>query len=172
MFLGAGGASLLAASLAAMGIEHIKIIDYDVIELSNLNRQLIFSEDKLGKNKVDEVCKFISGINSRCDVSGDNKFIKGIEDIENEISQCDLVINAIDTPPVEGNRWVNYLCHKYRKPLFCMGMGAQNIFIDKFTYDKDGCYGCTLLNQLDMDYKNTISILTKRNNRYLCASFH
>lgn len=159
LFLGAGGASLLAASLAGMGIENIKIVDFDKIELSNLNRQLIFSEDKIGKSKVKEVCNYIKGINSRCNVSGENLFIRGTEDIEKLIEQSDLVINAIDTPPIEGNRWVNYLCDKYHKVLFCMGMGAQNVFIDKFTYDEDGCYDCTLLNQLDSDYKNTIGIL-------------
>lgn len=159
LFLGAGGASLLAASLAGMGIENIKIIDFDKIELSNLNRQLIFSENKIGKSKVKEVCKYISGINSRCNVSGENLFVKGTADIDYLIEQCDIVINAIDTPPIEGNRWVNYLCKKYHKTLFFMGVGAQNVFIDKFTYDEDGCYDCTLLNQLDIDFENTVEIL-------------
>jgi molybdopterin-synthase adenylyltransferase len=49
--VGAGGAA--AQGLAASGVGHLHCVDSDIVELSNLNRQVLYNEDDLGKPKVD-----------------------------------------------------------------------------------------------------------------------
>ena len=44
--------SVVATNLVLSGIGKIILVDYDTIEVSNLNRQLLFREEDVGKNKV------------------------------------------------------------------------------------------------------------------------
>lgn len=155
LVVGIGGASLLAASLVAMGVENITIVDFDKIELSNLNRQLLYSENSIGKNKIDETAKFLTGINRHCKVNKKNIMVNSPEDIEYLVEEHDIIIDGIDTPPIESNRWINYLCHKYKKPLFCMGAATQTVYVDKYNFRNGGCYDCMLLNMLQDDYEDT-----------------
>ena len=70
LILGAGGiGSAIACSLAAMGIGKIRVIDFDVVELSNLNRQIAYSEADIGRFKIDALSDRILQINSKCNLS-------------------------------------------------------------------------------------------------------
>ena len=69
LFIGAGGlgsSAILYASAA--GIGRIGIIDYDQVEKSNLQRQIIHNINELGKNKTDSAAKRILELNPNCDV--------------------------------------------------------------------------------------------------------
>ena len=53
MILGCGGlGSWVAAGLACVGVGRLTLVDDDVVELSNLNRQLLFTEADIGRAKV------------------------------------------------------------------------------------------------------------------------
>ena len=54
LIVGVGGLGTVSSELlASIGIGHLRIVDYDVIELSNLPRQKLYTEDDIGKAKVD-----------------------------------------------------------------------------------------------------------------------
>jgi adenylyltransferase/sulfurtransferase len=60
LVVGAGGlGSPILQYLAAAGVGIIGIVDYDIVEESNLQRQVIHSEKSIGKNKVDSAIEFI-----------------------------------------------------------------------------------------------------------------
>lgn len=64
LVVGAGGlGSPLLMYLAAAGIGRIGIIDHDHVELSNLQRQVIYTEDSLGKPKAAEAAKMVQALN-------------------------------------------------------------------------------------------------------------
>ena len=64
LIVGAGGlGSPIAIYLAAMGVGKIGIVDKDKVELSNLSRQIIFSNNDIGKSKSKTAIKKISKIN-------------------------------------------------------------------------------------------------------------
>lgn len=151
LLIGVGGASILASALVGMGIENLILVDFDIIELSNLNRQFIFTEDSLGKLKTDETKKYLERLNTKSKIRTVNLKVEKYEDIMDLVNKSDIVINAIDTPPIESIRWVNYCCVQNNKPLFQMGMGASSILIEKYLY-KNGCYDCCLINQLENNY--------------------
>ena len=60
LIIGLGGLGCpLLLYLTSLGVENIGIIDYDKIELSNLSRQILFSEKDIGKYKVSQAYKKI-----------------------------------------------------------------------------------------------------------------
>lgn len=158
LLLGVGGASILAASLVGMGVKNITLVDYDKVEYGNLNRQFIYTENDIGKYKVDVAKEFLQSLNQNINVSTYNIKISNYSDIIGLVSEADIVINAIDTPPVESTRWINYCCLKEGKVLFQMGMSQRSILIESFTY-KSGCYDCGLIHQLKENFDETSSIL-------------
>lgn len=157
LFLGVGGSSLLSSAFVGMGVENLVLLDFDRIELSNLNRQFIFNELQLGKLKVDMAKDYFQKMNSKCNITTINKKIESIEDIDKIIKDVDIVINAIDTPAIESNRWVSYSCYKNKKPFFQVGSGCRTVFVEKYTFN-EGCYDCFLLNQLDENFDETREI--------------
>ena len=67
--IGLGGVGGYAVtSLIRSGIENIIIVDYDKIDITNLNRQLITNLNNIGEYKTDEMEKYILSINDKCRV--------------------------------------------------------------------------------------------------------
>lgn len=93
---GVGGYTL--ESLVRSGIENITIVDYDTIDITNLNRQIISLDSNIGNYKVEEAKKRIENINKKCNVkiinekiSLDNFDILNIESYDYVIDACDTV---------------------------------------------------------------------------------
>ena len=65
LVIGAGGLGSAAAPyLAAAGVGHITLIDHDCVELTNLQRQIMHTEDGVGKSKVASGKQFLQSLNS------------------------------------------------------------------------------------------------------------
>ncbi len=68
---GIGGLGCYASIvLASAGIGHIRLIDHDVIEVSNLNRQILFLEKDIGKRKAEVAASLLKSYNSGIEVVG------------------------------------------------------------------------------------------------------
>lgn len=160
LILGVGGYSILAASLAAMGYGNITLVDYDLIELSNLSRQIIYSEDDIGKSKVKIAKKVISKINSNINIKIYEIKVESYLDIMNLVEENDIIINAIDTPALECIRWVNYCCVYFDKPFFQSGLGNKSIILEKYLPNK-GCFDCSLIEQLENNFIESKEFLFK-----------
>lgn len=95
MIIGAGGVgSIVLQHLYAAGIKDIIVIDFDKISASNLNRQYIFDEKDIKKNKLDVIkSKFPIKSITKC-INSNNDF----EDIIIKHPEIDIVINCADTP--------------------------------------------------------------------------
>jgi len=96
---GVGGYTI--ESLIRSGVENITIVDYDTIDISNLNRQIIATSDNIGKYKVDEFKKRILLINNNVNVD----IIKDKID-KNNLSilfnkKYDYIVDACDTITVK-----------------------------------------------------------------------
>lgn len=67
--VGMGGLGAIAAQeLAIAGVGHLRLFDADRIDLSNLHRQLLYSESDLGRQKVDAAIDILRRLASECDV--------------------------------------------------------------------------------------------------------
>lgn len=92
---GVGG--YVVEALVRSGIGHITIVDNDTVSLSNLNRQIIATQDTIGKKKVEVMKERILSIYPDCDVHTLEMFYlpENADDID--LTQYDYVVDAIDT---------------------------------------------------------------------------
>lgn len=92
---GVGG--YVVEALVRSGIGHITIVDNDVVSLSNLNRQIIATQETIGQKKVDVMKKRILSIHPECDVTTLDMFYLPETANQIDLSQYDYVVDAIDT---------------------------------------------------------------------------
>lgn len=94
---GLGGlGSNVAAALVRSGAGHLTIADFDIVELSNINRQL-YSLRHIGMQKTDALTEILHGINPFCEISAHP--VKITEENCAEIfADCDIVCEAFDLP--------------------------------------------------------------------------
>ncbi|MCK5761153.1 MAG: sulfur carrier protein ThiS adenylyltransferase ThiF [Candidatus Delongbacteria bacterium] len=100
---GCGGlGSNIAVSLVRAGIGNLIIADYDVVELSNLNRQYYFTED-IGKKKVYALAERLNQINSSCKINVIDKKLER-SDIATLFGDADIMMEAFDK--AEYKQWL------------------------------------------------------------------
>lgn len=149
--LGLGGASLIAAGLAGLGVGKIIGLDCDEVELSNLNRQYIYREDDIGKLKTVAVAEQLHSLNRNLDVVTYNQRVSSAESLLEVIADADLVINGIDTPAIIAARWVNSACVHLEKPMLLGGVTNNRLLWQRFLPHSHGCYDCFLIHCLRLD---------------------
>jgi molybdopterin/thiamine biosynthesis adenylyltransferase/rhodanese-related sulfurtransferase len=100
LLLGAGGlGSPAALYLAAAGVGTIGIVDMDVVDDSNLQRQILHNVDRVGERKVDSAKKTLTALNPDVNVITFDVRLDA-SNITDIISQFDLVVDGADNFPV------------------------------------------------------------------------
>lgn len=113
--IGAGGlGSPILLYLTAAGIGNICIIDDDILEVSNLNRQIIHNEHRLGEAKALSAEKSLNKLNSTTKILS-NQVRLTKENILEVIGKPDLIIDAVDN--VETRVLLNKFSLKYHIPI-------------------------------------------------------
>jgi adenylyltransferase and sulfurtransferase len=140
LVVGAGGiGSTVLMYLAASGIGHISVVDFDKIDISNLHRQVIHTEANEGVNKALSACRAMKALNPsiRCTPIQDVLTFQNALDI---VSRHDCVVDATDNPRTR--YLINDACVLAGKPLVsgsAMGTEGQLTIYNH----KDGpCYRC------------------------------
>ncbi len=140
LLIGAGGlGSPLALYLAAAGVGHIGIVDFDVVDSSNLQRQIIHSEEFLGKPKLASAKKRLLGLNPHIHIDTyETPFTSA--NAGDLVPQYDIVADGTDNFPTR--YLVNDACVLYGKPNVYGSIfrfeGQASVF-----YAKEGpCYRC------------------------------
>ncbi len=153
--VGVGGlGNPIIARLAAMGVGKIRIVDRDVIELSNLHRQTMFNEDDVGQVKVETAAKKLRKLNPDIIIE---ELPVSINDYTafDVVDGCDVVIDALDS--VNARYSLNKACIEKKIP-FVTG-AAVGVTGQSFTIlpNESACYHC-LFPALDEDSMPTCSI--------------
>ncbi|MBQ7284332.1 MAG: ThiF family adenylyltransferase [Oscillospiraceae bacterium] len=140
---GVGGAAL--EGLVRFGIKNIAIFDFDTVDITNLNRQLISTRDAVGKSKTEVAAARAKSINPDINLSVHNVFIEkdNLQLIRDE--KPDYVIDAIDS--VKAKLDLIEFCHRENIPVISsMGTGNRlnctGFVIDKV--EKTAGNGCGL----------------------------
>lgn len=116
LILGCGGiGSSIVWLFAGLGIKRITIVDFDVVEISNLNRMFMFDKTDIGKKKVDVIKDKLQKLYSDIEIETVDKKITS-EAVLSEIclsQEYTLIIKALDSPssfPI----WLDSVCKKNR----------------------------------------------------------
>ena len=93
--LGAVGSFAMEA-LARTGVGNLNLVDFDTVDASNINRQLLALNSTIDRKKADLACERINDINPECSVKVYNSFInaQSLEDLLHQ--DIDVVVDAID----------------------------------------------------------------------------
>ncbi|MGH7610605.1 MAG: molybdopterin-synthase adenylyltransferase MoeB [Candidatus Dormibacteria bacterium] len=99
LVIGAGGLGApVAYYLAAAGVGTIGLVDFDRVELSNLQRQIIHTVDRLGQLKTASAAQALAALNPDVQVVEHNLHLDG-ENAQELFTQYDLIINGCDNFP-------------------------------------------------------------------------
>jgi molybdopterin/thiamine biosynthesis adenylyltransferase len=148
--LGGGGSNVLPL-LVASGIGHIIAVDYDRVERTNLNRQLLYREGDIGSLKTEIAQRIVNEMNSLVDFTIVTRKITSVEDVRSVIKGADLVICAMDEPPVLAQRRVNRACILENIPcLYGLSQITSGRIFSVLPY-QSGCVDCLLLHGTKID---------------------
>lgn len=93
---GAGGlGSITAMLLAASGVGRIRIVDDGMVELSNLNRQILYGTEDLGKPKAACAKRTLGNLNPHVTIEAVSETIRE-SNVHELVGSCNLIIDALD----------------------------------------------------------------------------
>jgi molybdopterin-synthase adenylyltransferase len=138
---GLGGAS--ARSLACTGVGELWLVDGDRVELSNLNRQTLYTEADVGQPKVELAAAWLRAFNSAMGVTATARRLESEAEIADFIAGADVVVDAADWPVHDIERWCNAACFAAGIPYITMSHFPPIARVGPlFVPGRTGCYAC------------------------------
>lgn len=142
LLVGAGGLGCPAAAyLASSGVGTLVVADDDRVEISNLQRQILHTESRLGQLKVDSLKAGVSDINSSTKVET-FPFKLTRERLDEQVAQADVVLDCSDN--LQTRHQVNESCYSHKTPLIsgaAIRFEAQVSVYDA-RHPNSPCYRC------------------------------
>ena len=141
LIIGMGGLGCpLLAYLASSGICNIGLADHDKVEISNLNRQILFNSSDLGKYKVIQARAKIKKIYNKVKIKIFKKKIS-LDNIEAVIKNYDIICDGTDN--FNTRYLINDYCKKNKKILISAAISQFDGQLFKFDFKKTGpCFRC------------------------------
>jgi adenylyltransferase/sulfurtransferase len=142
LIIGMGGlGSPTAFYLAAAGVGHLIIADFDQVELSNLQRQIIHQTKDIGDDKVNSAKNKLTELNPNIKITIANEIIH-TGNLPELIKGVDIVLDGTDN--FDSRFEINQICVEHQKPLVSAAVvrfeGQVSVFKG---YEKDlPCYQC------------------------------
>jgi bacteriocin biosynthesis cyclodehydratase domain-containing protein len=142
--LGAGGlGSWTLAGLACAGVGRIVAVDDDTVELSNLNRQVLYRMADIGRRKVDVAAEALRALNPEIDVVPVTRRVQSVADVRSVATGADFVVCTADWPVHEIGRWVNRACLELGLPHTSAGQFPPRVRIGPtFVPGRTACLEC------------------------------
>lgn len=127
--------------LVASGIGKLIIADHDHIDESNLQRQICYTEQDIGKPKVEVMRQFLHKLNQHCQIQSIQKKLS-LQEIQALIADCDVIIDCSDN--FQTRQAINIASVKSKTPLIS-GAAVRftgQIAIYRPDLDEQACYRC------------------------------
>lgn len=138
--IGAGGLGCPALLyLNAAGVGTIGIVDGDRVELSNLQRQILYHETDIGKFKAEVARERCLQQNSTTHIISYPHHLTATN-AASLIGDYDIILDATDN--YEARYVINHYCRKLNKPLISASVLQHDAQIGIFNYDAGACYQC------------------------------
>lgn len=138
--IGAGGLGCPAnLVLAKAGVKKLSLIDFDHVEISNLNRQILHTTSSIGQKKVESAKRSLEAMNPELQVTTfSSAFAK--ENAREIIKKHDLVIDGLDNLPTR--YLLNDACYFEKKPLVEAGALAFYGQVTTIVPNEGPCFRC------------------------------
>lgn len=140
LLIGAGGlGSSAGLYLAAAGIGRLTILDGDVVDMSNLQRQIWFQETDIGRPKAQVAVLRLKALNSTIHIEGRDEPLTSTN-ASAYLSECDLVIDATDN--FDAKFLIADICYAARRPSVHAGILAHYGQLLTVIPGETACYRC------------------------------
>jgi bacteriocin biosynthesis cyclodehydratase domain-containing protein len=142
--LGVGGlGGWSALGLACCGVGELLLIDFDRVEVTNLNRQVLYTETDVGQPKASAAAKRLRAFNSSMRIEARAQRLESETAVAEAIQGCDVVVASCDWPAHDIERWINSACFAARIPFIAMShfppvARVGPLYVPGVT----GCYAC------------------------------
>ena len=141
LIIGLGGLGCAAAQyLAGAGVGQLWLADFDVVELSNLQRQVLYNSDSIQQSKAELARENLSKLNPHIELISVNQKMTA-ELLPDFVSQVDLVLDCSDN--LDTRLAVNQACVDSQVPLVSgAAIGLQGQLLTFSTEPGSACYQC------------------------------
>ncbi|MCG9698094.1 molybdopterin-synthase adenylyltransferase MoeB [Shewanella sp. Isolate11] len=141
LVIGVGGLGCAASQyMAVAGIGHMTLVDFDTVEISNLQRQVLHQDCNVGQPKVESAKETLSQLNPHVEITTINAVLDDAE-IEALVAKHDLVMDCTDNIAVREQ--LNLSCFAHRVPLVSAAAIRMEGTVTVFDYQQDSpCYHC------------------------------
>lgn len=136
---GAGGAAAL--SLAQSGVGELHLVEPDVVEMSNLNRQILYTEHDVGRLKVQVALERLRNHNSDISVTGEALAVTGPAALATMAARFDVVVLTADQPQ-EIRSWTNLACYMTGTAWAHSGYHGPLVNLGVYRPGAGPCYDC------------------------------
>lgn len=149
LLIGLGGAGGTAAQgLVASGVGQLHCVDFDVVELSNLNRQVLYRERDIGRSKVEAAVESLRALNSDVAVTGEVDEVRDVDDLlrllrpgPDRSGSYDLLVLGADRPAAL-RAWTNRACLATGTPWIDGGYQGPLVTVGAYVPGRSGCLEC------------------------------
>lgn len=140
LVIGAGGLGSPALYyLAAAGVGNIGLVDFDLVGISNLQRQILYSTEDLGKKKVDIASEKLKKLNPDVNITKYNCRVSA-ENIEEIVDEYDVVLDCVDN--FSARYLISDCCYLKNKPLVEGAVIGFTGILMTIIPGKTPCYRC------------------------------
>lgn len=141
LVIGLGGLGCAAAPyLASAGVGHLTLLDFDSVSLSNLQRQILHSDAKIGVAKVASAQQQLAAINPHCQLEPIDAQLDDVQ-LSTLIARHDAVVDCTDN--VDTREQINRLCFQHKVPLISGAAIRMEGQLSVFTWQPgEPCYRC------------------------------
>jgi molybdopterin-synthase adenylyltransferase len=141
LIIGLGGLGCAASQyLAVAGVGELTLVDFDTVELSNLQRQVLHHDENIGQNKVDSARQSLQQLNPHIKLNSINGKLNQSQ--LTELTQShDLVLDCTDNLDIR--QQLNLSCFNHNTPLVSAAAIRMEGTVTVFDYqDTSPCYHC------------------------------
>jgi molybdopterin/thiamine biosynthesis adenylyltransferase len=166
LIVGIGGLGCeIAKNLAMLGIGHIDLVDLDIIEHSNLNRQVLFVGAKMGEPKAVFAARKLKEINPNILING---YHTSLERLNPALYQAaDIIVGGLDSMNARLN--LNAQCIRFKKPLVDGGVSGYHGHIYTIFPYQNACYECNPLFEGESDEMAACTVVGIPRKRIHCV---
>ncbi|TFF85649.1 MAG: hypothetical protein EU551_03595 [Promethearchaeota archaeon] len=166
LIAGVGGLGCeTAKNLAMLGVGTLYLVDLDIIEHSNLNRQILFSDAKMGEPKANVAARKLKEINTHVKTY---PFYTSLERLDPRVyAASDIIIGGLDSMNARYN--LNAQCVRFRKPLLDGGVSGYHGHIYTIFPHENACFECYPLPAIESDEMAACTVVGKPRKRVHCV---
>ena len=155
LIIGLGGlGSSSSVYLAAAGVGHLVLVDFDEVDISNLQRQIVHATKDIGRLKVDSAAEHLLQLNPEIQVTKIDHKIEN-EELEEQIKSSSVVLDCSDN--FKTRFAINDACVKYKIPLVsgaAIRFEAQVSVFDS-RHEDSPCYRCLYGSEAEVEQSCT-----------------